>query len=284
VRIALIVLVATLAVRATTAVVKRIEREAAQQRDAPEAVERLKRVQTLGRLTENFITVAASVLAVLMILRQVGVDVVPLLTGAGIAGLAIGFGAQSLVKDLISGFFLILEDQVRVGDVVEINGTGGSVEAIRIRTIVLRDVTGTVHIVPNGSIQTLANMTKDFSYAVLDVGVSYKEDTDVVYGVMQTVAEAVRRDPQYEHAVLAPLEILGVEAFGESAVTIKIRLKTLPQKQWEIGRELRRRLKKAFDAQGIEMPFPQRTLHIAGGGHLSAGSAPLEESERKATP
>jgi small conductance mechanosensitive channel len=270
VHIALIVLLATLAIRGTGIVVRRFEDEAAQAQTA-EAIERSRRIRTLGQLAENGVAVGALALAMLMILRRVGVDVVPLLTGAGIAGLAIGFGAQTLVKDVISGFFMILEDQVRVGDVVVINGTGGQVESIRLRTITLRDLAGAVHVFPNGSIVTLANRTKDFSFAVLDVGVGYREDTDAVCEVMRGVGDELRQDPQFEPSILAPLEILGVDAFGDSAVTIKVRLKTVPLKQWEVGRELRRRLKKAFDARGIELPFPQRTLHIVERGDSASG-------------
>ncbi|MCL4849667.1 MAG: mechanosensitive ion channel family protein, partial [Acidobacteria bacterium] len=167
-----------------------------------------------------------------------------------------------LVKDVISGFFLILENQVRVGDVASINGTGGMVESITLRTISLRDFSGTVHVFPNGSINTLANLTKDFSFAVLDIGVAYKEDTDHVSDVMRRAGDDLMRDEKYAPSILAPLEIIGVDNFGNSEVVIKIRIKTIPLKQWEIGRELRRRLKKAFDAEGIEIPFPQRTLHL----------------------
>ena len=200
--------------------------------------------------------------AVLTILGQVGVNVTPILASAGVVGLAVGFGAQNLVKDFVSGFFLILENQIRVGDVAVINGTGGLVEAITFRTIVLRDQAAVVHVFPNGSINTLSNMTKDWSAYVIDVGVSYREDTDRVVEVMRRVAGELQSDPQYGSAMLAPIEIIGVNAFTDSAVTIKARLKTLPIKQWMVGREYRRRLKKAFDAENIEFPFPQRTVLV----------------------
>ena len=188
---------------------------------------------------------------------QIGVNVTPVLAGAGIVGLAIGFGAQNLVKDLVSGFFLILENQVRVGDVAIINGTGGLVEAISFRTIVLRDEAAVVHVFPNGSINTLSNMTKDWSAYVISVNVAYKEDPDRVVDVMRRVAEEMYAEPKYRSAMLEPIEIFGVDGFTESAVTIKARLKTQPLQQFAIGREYRRRLKKAFDAAGIEMPgFP----------------------------
>jgi small-conductance mechanosensitive channel len=193
----------------------------------------------------------------------VGVNVTPILASAGVVGLAVGFGAQNLVKDFVSGFFLILENQIRVGDVAIINGTGGLVEAITFRTIVLRDQAAVVHVFPNGSINTLSNMTKDWSAYVIDVGVAYREDTDRVVEVMRRVAGELQSDPQYGSAMLEPIEIIGVDAFTDSAVIIKARLKTLPIRQWMVGREYRRRLKKAFEAENIEFPFPQRTVLMA---------------------
>jgi small conductance mechanosensitive channel len=228
----------------------------------PDMAERVKRARTLSRLVQNVLTAIVMAIAGLMMLRELQIDIMPVLTGAGIVGLAVGFGAQTLVKDLISGFFLILENQVRVGDVAVINGTGGLVEAINLRTVVLRDLEGVVHIIPNGSIESLANRTKDFSYYVIDVGVAYKEDPDEVIEVLRGIGAELAADPRYGQSVLEPLEILGVDAFEDSQVTIKIRVKTLPLKQWEVGRELRRRIKKTFDARGIEIPFPHVSLYF----------------------
>jgi len=208
---------------------------------------------------QNALTAIVMVFAGLMVLRELDVDVMPILTGAGIVGLAVGFGAQTLVKDLISGFFLILENQVRVGDVARINGTGGLVEAINLRTVVLRDLEGIVHIFPNGSIETLANLTKDFSYALIDVGVAYKEDPDNVIAVLGEIGAELAADP---HHRLNALAILGVDGFEASQVTIKIRVKTVALKQWEVGRELRRRIKRTFDARGIEIPFPHLSVYF----------------------
>lgn len=224
--------------------------------------ELIDRVRTVGGLIRNAVNVVLISAALLMILQEIGVNITPLLTGAGIAGLAVGFGAQHLVRDIISGFFLILEDQVHVGDVVKVNGTGGLVEALKLRTITLRDLSGTVHVFPNGSINELANLTKDFSFAVIDVGVAYKEDTDVVSDVLRGVGAELRQDPAFGPLILDALEVLGVDDFGESEVTIKIRIKTLPLQQWSVGRELRRRIKKAFDARGIEIPFPHRSIYV----------------------
>lgn len=221
-----------------------------------------KRVTTLTGLLKTVALALIWGVVVVMALAQIGLDITPILAGAGILGLAIGFGAQNLVRDLIGGFFMVLENQVRVGDVAIINGTGGLVEAITFRTIVLRDLAGVVHVFPHGTIATLSNMTKEWSAYVIDVGVAYKEDTDRVVEVMRQVAEDMRRDPVFGEKILEPMEIFGVDNFGESEVTIKARIKTKPIEQWNVGREYRRRLKKAFDAQGIEIPFPHRSLYM----------------------
>jgi len=199
---------------------------------------------------------------VLMMLRELRVDITPILTSAGILGLAVGFGAQTLVKDLIAGFFLTFENQVRVGDVANINGTGGLVEAINLRTIVLRDVTGAVHVFPNGAIERLSNLSKDFSYYVIDVGVAYNEDPDEVADVMRQIGRELQADPHFGPNILEPLEVMGVDAFEESQVTLKTRIKTLPLKQWEVGREMRRRIKKTFAAKGIEIPFRHVAIYF----------------------
>ena len=230
--------------------------------DNADKIELVERVHTISGLVTNAVNIIVFSAASLMMLQELGVNITPLLTGAGIAGLAVGFGAQNLVRDVISGFFFILEDQVHVGDVVEVNGTSGLVEAVKLRTLVLRDLSGTVHVVPNGEITTLSNKTKVFSYAVLDIGVAYKEDTDHVSAVLQDVGAELESDSDFSDSILASLEILGVSEFGDSAVVIKIRIKTRPLKQWMIGRELRRRIKKAFDAEGIEIPFPHMSLYF----------------------
>ncbi|MDH5576478.1 MAG: mechanosensitive ion channel family protein [Nitrospirota bacterium] len=226
-----------------------------------------KRVKTLIGLLKTISLTLVWVVAVVMSLDQIGLDITPILASAGIAGLAVGFGAQNLVRDVINGFFMILENQVRVGDVAIVNGTGGLVEAISFRTITLRDQSGTVHIFPNGTVTTLANMTKDWSAYVLDIGVAYKEDTDRVSTVMREVAKELQEDPEIGPKILEPIEILGVDKFGKSEVVIKARLKTIPIQQWTVGREYRRRLKKAFDEKGIEIPFPHRTLYMGEASH-----------------
>ncbi len=221
-----------------------------------------KRVTTLVGMLRTIAVVTLWAVVVIITLEQTGLNITPILAGAGIIGLAVGFGAQNLVRDLISGFFMVLEDQVRVGDVAIVNGTGGLVEAISFRTIVLRDLSGVVHIFPNGTINTLSNMTKVWSGYVMDVGVAYKEDTDHVVEVMRRVGDELRQDPDLGPKILEPIEVFGVDDFADSAVVIKARLKTHPIQQWGVGREYRRRLKKAFDAEGIEIPFPHLSMYV----------------------
>jgi small conductance mechanosensitive channel len=261
-RIVLIIVAAYISLRLLRLAFNRLEtlliRAIGAAERVPEAA--TKRIRTLMSVLWTIVVGLVWFVVVLMTLGQIGVNVTPVLAGAGIVGLAIGFGAQNLVKDLVSGFFLILENQVRVGDVAIINGTGGLVEAISFRTIVLRDEAAVVHVFPNGSINTLSNMTKDWSAYVISVNVAYREDPDRVADVMRSVAEEMIAEPKYRSAMLEPIEILGVDGFTESAVTIKARLKTQPLQQFAIGREYRRRLKKAFDAAGIEMPLAQRAV------------------------
>lgn len=223
---------------------------------------REKRVKTLTGLLLTIGLTMVWVVSVVMGLDQIGLDITPIIASAGIVGLAVGFGAQNLVRDVINGFFIILENQVRIGDVAVVNGTGGLVEAISFRTITLRDQAGTVHIFPNGTVTTLSNMTKDWSAYVMNIGVAYKEDTDRVTEIMREVGKDLQQDEQLGRKILEPIEIMGVDAFGESEVVIKARIKTIPIEQWGVGREYRRRLKKAFDQNGIEIPFPHRTLYM----------------------
>jgi small conductance mechanosensitive channel len=197
-----------------------------------------------------------------MLLGELGVNTTPLLTSLGVVGVALGFGAQQLVGDLLAGFFHIFENQIRVGDVAVINGTGGAVQEIHLRTTVLRGLDGTVHVFRNGSISTLSNMTKRFSYYVVDLGVAYKEDTDRVCQVVREVVDEMQQDEKHRASILEPVEILGVDDFADSAVVIKLRIKTLPVKQWEVGREFRRRIKYRFDQEGIEIPFPHLSVYM----------------------
>ena len=231
-------------------------------KDAATMSETEKRAKTLGKIINSAGFVMIIGISIMMVMSEFNMDIMPIITGAGIAGLAIGFGAQNLVRDVISGFFLILEDQVRVGDVAKINGTGGVVEAIKLRITVLRDLEGTVHIFPNGEITQVANMTKQFSYSVINVGIAYKENVDDVMEVLKNIGDELGQDPEFGNLLMEPLEVLGVDDFGDSQVTIKIRVKTLPLKQWTVGRELRRRIKNTFDTRGIEIPFPHRSIYF----------------------
>lgn len=220
-----------------------------------------KRVETLLRLVRHGARIAVWVTLLLMILKEMGVEIGPILAGAGILGLAVGFGAQNLVRDIISGFFFILENQVRVGDVAVINGTGGLVEEINFRTIILRDLEGITHIFPHGTIQTMSNRTRDWSGYVFDIGVAYKENTDHVCEVVRGVFRDLQQDPAFGPLIVAEPEIFGVDKFADSAVIIKGRIKTRPIRQWMVGREFLRRVKLAFDREGIEIPFPHQTLY-----------------------
>ena len=258
-RIILLILLAFAANRFAASVIRNAEHEIVDD-DENKTFERRKRVQTVGGTLRRFFSILIWTAASLMVLRELDVDITPILTGAGIVGLAVGFGAQTLVKDIISGLFLITEDQVRIGDAVEINGIGGGVEEINLRTIVLRDLEGTVHHISNGEIRTLANKSRDYSYYVIDIGVGYDDDTDRIVEVVRATADELRQDAKFSASILEPLEVLGVDAFKSSEVTLRFRIKTLPMKQWEVGRELRRRIKKAFDAQGIAIPTPAYTV------------------------
>ena len=221
-----------------------------------------KRVETIIRLLKQGMLLALWVTAFLIILKEIGVDIAPILASAGIVGLAVGFGAQNLVRDFLSGFFIILENQIRIGDVAIINGTGGLVDKINFRTTVLRDLNGIVHVFPNGTITTLSNLTNEWSAYVFDIGVAYKEDTDKVIEIMKDVGKEMYEDEEFRHLMLEEPEIFGVDKFGDSAVVIKGRFKTRPIRQWTVGREFLRRLKYAFDENKIEIPFPHRTIYF----------------------
>jgi moderate conductance mechanosensitive channel len=236
--------------------IKRAEKDSLS--DAGEAT---KRINTLIGISYGAIRVALWTLAAMMILQKLGVNIGPILASAGILGLAVGFGAQELVKDFISGFFIVLENQVRAGDVAIINGTGGFVEKIQLRTITLRDFSGIVHVFQNGKINTLSNMTKDWSAMVFDIGVAYKEDVQKVTQVMKQVGDEMYEDPIFKELMLEPIEVFGLDNFADSALILKARIRTKPIQQWTVGREYRKRLKEEFDRQNIEIPFPHTTIY-----------------------
>jgi small conductance mechanosensitive channel len=260
-RIVIIAIAAYIVIRAGAAATRRFEREMSTGTGL-EVIERTKRAQTFSRLLQRTLTVVVTVMAALMILRELDIDITPVLTGAGIAGLAIGFGAQTLVRDVISGFFMIFEDQVRVGDVVMVNGQGGLVEELKLRTIVLRDEQGAVHIFPNGEVKTLSNLSKDFSYYVITIGVGFDDDVERATDAMVDAATALMREPEFMPFILAPLEVLGVDSFEGGQLVIKARIKTVPLKQWLVGRELRRRIVGEFKTRGIRLPAPRMVVDL----------------------
>lgn len=254
-------------------VIRRIERSLGQpQAGALTAQE--QRTRTLTSLLRSMGRVIIFVIFLFMFLSAIGLDLGPLLAGAGVVGLAISFGAQSLVKDVISGLFILIENQFGVGDVVRIEGVSGAVERMTLRVVVLRDVHGVVHIVPNGEIKLVSNLTRTWARVVLDVGVAYKEDVDRVIAVMRDVGRELWDDEEWRPLLVDPVEVPGVERFDDSAVTIRLTAKTLPLKQWDVARELRRRLKRRFDAENIEIPYPHQKLVWEGGTPPPQAPAP----------
>ncbi len=237
-----------------------------------------RKLQTLAPLAQTSVKLLVVLVGFLLILQLVGVETGPLLAGVGIFGLAVGFAAQSLIKDIINGLFILTEGSVGAGDVVEVGGVAGVVEKVTLRSVRIRDLSGNVHFVPNSTIDHVQNMTKDYSRYLLDVGIGYSEDTDEVVALMREVDEAMREDPQFRYDMLEPIEIMGVDRFEDSAVIVRGRLKTRPVQQWRIGREYNRRLKKAFDERGIEIPFPHRTVYW---GEARKGQQPLQVETRR---
>jgi small conductance mechanosensitive channel len=229
------------------------------------------RARTLLPLARSVAAIVIATVAVFTILSEIGLDIGPLLAGAGVVGLAIGFGSQTLVKDIVTGVFILMENQIAVGDVVRTGNQAGLVEAITIRTLRLRDFDGTVRIIPFSAVTTVENMTKDYSRYVFDVAVSYREDVDEVMSVLKEIGEEMQADPNFGDRILGPLETFGIEKFDESAVIIRARITTKPIAQWDVAREFNMRLKKKFDARGIEIPFPHRTIYF---GVDKQGAAP----------
>ncbi|NWG02690.1 MAG: mechanosensitive ion channel family protein [Syntrophaceae bacterium] len=230
------------------------------EKDPLQAAEAKKRAHTLGNILRNTLLIVLSFIALLMILGELGIQLGPLLATAGIGAVAIGFGAQSLVKDVISGFFIILENQYRIGDIIEVAGVSGLVESVSLRRTVLRDLEGKVHTIPNGEIKIVSNLSKEWARAVLDIGISYREDVNQVIDLLEQIGRELVAEEPWARVILEPLQIFGVEKFGDSQLVIRGVVKTIPLKQWEVGRELRRRIKIRFDEKGIQIPFPHRVL------------------------
>jgi small conductance mechanosensitive channel len=277
-RILLLIVGTLILVKVIRTLSRKIE-QVIEEQEGIEAIERKKRARSIERIVRNTALAAVLAIAFMMILRETGVEIGPIIAGAGIAGLAIGFGAQSLVKDVISGFFILVENHFGVGDVIRAAGVAGLVESMTLRVTVLRDLEGKVHIIPNSEIGVVTNMTKEWSRFMMDVGVAYKEDIDYVMQVITEVGQDLKDDPEFGRDILEELQILGVDGFEDSQVSIRIFIKTVPIRQWAIGREFRKRLKKAFDEKGIEIPFPHRTLYMGEGENTGKLVVETKKSE-----
>jgi moderate conductance mechanosensitive channel len=267
-RVALIAIAAWIVAGVLQRLIRIFRERLARRMDDFEAV---KRAETLGRVFRYLVVVVISLVAGMLILSELGVSVAPILGAAGVVGLAVGFGAQSLVKDYFTGFFILLENQIRQGDVVEVASKSGLVEEITLRHIRLRDYDGNVHFVPNGLVTTVTNMTRGFAHSVVDVGIAYREDIDEAFGVMRAVGAEMRGDPTFGPKIVDDIEIAGVERWDNSAVILRCRFKVQPLAQWDVRREFLRRLKDAFDAHEIEIPYPHLTIYPGTG---KDGSAP----------
>lgn len=231
--------------------------------------EAVQRAETLGRVFRYMAAVAITLVAGMLVLAELGISVAPILGAAGVVGLAIGFGAQALVKDYFTGFFLLIENQIRQGDVVQLGAHAGLVEEVTLRYVRLRDYDGNVHFVPNGTITSVVNMSRGFAYAVVDVSVAYQEDLNRVMAVVQETAASMRADPHFLERILEDFELAGVERWDDSAIIIRGRFKVAPLQQWDVKRAFLLRIKNRFDAEGIEIPFPQLAVH--------AGTAALKQ-------
>lgn len=261
IRIGVIALVAYVLVRLIGGVSRRLEGYIGRAAGI-DAIEHAKRARTLSRLVQSTMTSIVVVLSALTILRELNVDITPILTGAGILGLAVGFGGQALVRDLISGFFLIIENQIRVGDTAVINGVTGTVEAINLRTVVLRDGEGALHVFPNGSIDRLANRSKDYSMYVTDVEVSRQHDPEEVMALLRTVGESLGSNPRIRGLMIEPMQVLGIETLRDGHANVRVSVRTLPQRQADVGRELLLLIRKALDSNGIDTPVPRMAVHM----------------------
>ena len=260
-RVILILVGALVVVRLASFITRRVE-NAFEDNDPSTMNEREKQAATLGKVIRNITRILVWGIAVMMVLKELGIDIGPILAGVGLMGLAVGFGAQSLVKDFLAGMFVLIENQYNVGDVIKVAGASGLVEKITLRATTLRDIEGNVHIIPNGIIDVVTNRTRQWSRFVLDIGVAYKESVDEVMVVLKEIGEELAADAKFSSMITAPLEVLGVQDFADSAVIIRVMFTTQPVKQWTVGREFRRRVKNTFDAKGIEIPFPHTTVYL----------------------
>ncbi len=223
-----------------------------------------QRINTLFRILRNFISIAILIIVIMLILSELGIEIGPLIAAAGVVGLAVGFGAQTLVKDIITGLFIILEGQITIGDIVEVAGHSGRVEAITIRTVRLRDVNGHLHVIPFSEVTTVKNITQDQDYHSFEIGVSYNEDVDHVIETIEKVGSDLQKDKDFKSKINGEIEVFGLDKFEDSSIIIKGRIPTVHKQQWIVRREFNRRVKLAFDKSGIEIPFPQTTISYLG--------------------
>ncbi len=272
-RVLLIALAVVIAQRIASRLVRLFRERLSQGLDQRED---LKRIETLARVFRYIASIVITLIGGLLILSEFGISIAPILGAAGVVGLAVGFGAQSLVKDYFTGFFLLLENQIIKGDVVELAGKSGLVEDVTLRYVRLRNYDGDVHFVPNGEITSVTNKSRGFAFAVMDLGVAYREDLDEVYAVIRESAQKLQNDPAFSSRILEPIEIAGVESWADSAVVVRCRFKVVPLEQWAVRREFLKRLKGDFDAKGIEIPFPHLTIYAGVGKDGTAPSLPVD--------
>ncbi|MDX9951321.1 MAG: mechanosensitive ion channel family protein [Methylophilaceae bacterium] len=268
-RILLIMVIAAILIKISSKLIIKLKQHLKERADGD--AEELKRIDTLGRVFRYIASILIVVIAIVEVLHQLGISIAPILAAAGVVGVAVGFGAQSLIKDYFNGFFLLLENQIRQGDVVEAGGKGGFVEEVTLRHIKMRDYDGNVHYVPNGIITTVTNMSRGFAHSVIDIGVAYRENVDEVMQIMREVGEDMRTDEEFQFKILDNLEMAGIDKLGDSAVTIRCRFKVKALEQWTVRREFFKRIKEQFDKRGIEIPYPHLTVYP---GQLKDGSAP----------
>ncbi|HUX57900.1 MAG TPA: mechanosensitive ion channel family protein [Bacteroidales bacterium] len=247
--------------RVATRVIRRTIMIAVVPDDAMSEEAEKKREDTLIRILNGVINIVILLIALMMILKEAGLDIAPIMAGAGIVGLAFGFGGQYLIRDVISGLFIILENQYRIGDVININGTGGLVEDISLRMTTLRDMNGTVHHIPHGEIKIVSNLSKNFARVNLEIGVAYNSNLELVIATINRIGNEMAEDPLFKESILKPPQFLRVNEFADSSIIVKVVGDTKPLKQWEISGEYRKRIKIAFDKEGIEIPFPQVVIH-----------------------
>lgn len=280
-KVAVILAAALVLSRLGGRVIHRVEKKITEgEEEGLDALIQAKRAQTLGGVLRAALSILIWALAALTALDQVGVDIGPLIAAAGIGGLALGFGAQNLVRDFIAGFFILFEKHYDVGDVVRIVNVAGAVEEVKMRTTVLRDLEGVRHVIPNGEIRVSSNLTKGFSRYVIVLPVPYDADVDAAIEITRGATEAMRQEDDFRDLILAPLEVLGMDNYGESQIDVKVYVETVPGKQWQVGRELRRRIKLAFDKAGISIPFPHREIIVRNAQSGDGGSFPGGEGDR----